>query len=234
MAKDINGKPFDEATKLKLDIFAECFREWLPVFIENLRKNYISKLFIYDFFAGSGSDSEGHSGSPIILLKEAKGENCKNCNRIRKENSQVIFAFNEKKKVKCSQLDSNIKEYIKDCLEENCKMEECIYKHHCKEADFKDIFHGDTVRAILENRKYGKFLLLDQYGYSQVDEEVFRKLISYPFTDFIFFISSSLLNRFKGLDSVERYINAQSIAFDTKHPENCHKVIARRSKSGFL
>jgi len=35
MSKDINKNPFDEATKLKLEIFGECFREWLPVFIHN-------------------------------------------------------------------------------------------------------------------------------------------------------------------------------------------------------
>lgn len=35
MAKDINKKEFDEATLLKLEIFRECFREWLPVFIHS-------------------------------------------------------------------------------------------------------------------------------------------------------------------------------------------------------
>ena len=28
MAKNINNKPFDEGTLLKLDIFRKCFREW--------------------------------------------------------------------------------------------------------------------------------------------------------------------------------------------------------------
>lgn len=35
MAKDINKKEFTEETKLKLEIFQECFREWYPVFIHN-------------------------------------------------------------------------------------------------------------------------------------------------------------------------------------------------------
>ena len=32
MAKDMNKKEFDDATVLKLNIFGECFEEWLPVF----------------------------------------------------------------------------------------------------------------------------------------------------------------------------------------------------------
>jgi hypothetical protein len=31
MRKNINKKPFDEATNKKLEIFGECFREWLPI-----------------------------------------------------------------------------------------------------------------------------------------------------------------------------------------------------------
>jgi len=69
MAKDINKNSFDEATKLKLTIFGECFKEWLPVFLHN---RYTQSVYIYDFFAGSGTDAEGHNGSPLILLTEAK------------------------------------------------------------------------------------------------------------------------------------------------------------------
>ena len=48
MADKFHKKPFDDATKLKLEIFGECFREWLPVFIYNPT---VSKIFVYDFFA---------------------------------------------------------------------------------------------------------------------------------------------------------------------------------------
>lgn len=68
--KDINDKPFDEGTLLKLDIFRDCFREWFPVFVHNAA---ISRIYIYDMFAGSGKDSISMDGSPLILLKEARG-----------------------------------------------------------------------------------------------------------------------------------------------------------------
>jgi hypothetical protein len=55
MAKDINKDVFPDETILKLDIFAKCFREWLPVFIYD---RFTKGIFIVDFFAGSGLDSK--------------------------------------------------------------------------------------------------------------------------------------------------------------------------------
>lgn len=69
MAKDINRSEYTEETKLKLDIFRKCFREWYPVF---LHAPNITHLFVYDMFAGSGKDAIGNYGSPLILLQEAR------------------------------------------------------------------------------------------------------------------------------------------------------------------
>ena len=98
MAKDINKKNFDSATKLKLEIFKESFKEWLPVFIH--------KRYIYDFFAGSGLDAEGNYGSPLILLDEAKGENLMYCSK--SDNKKIVFGFNEKGKKKSKELKNNV------------------------------------------------------------------------------------------------------------------------------
>lgn len=91
--KDINKQPFSEATKLKLEIFRKCFREWLPVFV--YRKG-VEQIFIYDMFAGSGTDPEGNPGSPIILLDEAH----QYCQALAKNKRPVIFGFNDKEKEK--------------------------------------------------------------------------------------------------------------------------------------
>ena len=94
---DINKKPFHKATMLKLDIFRRCFREWFPVFVHHPN---IKKIYIYDMFAGSGTDSLGNPGSPIILLEEARGDKCQHCKAIVKNNKCVVFGFNEKEKEK--------------------------------------------------------------------------------------------------------------------------------------
>jgi hypothetical protein len=43
MTKDINKFEYTKETKLKLDIFRECFREWFPVFLHN---QFISHLYV--------------------------------------------------------------------------------------------------------------------------------------------------------------------------------------------
>lgn len=47
-----------------------------------------------------------------------------------------------------------------------------------------------------------------------------------PLTDFIFFISSSFIKRFKDLDVVKSYINTNKLAFEEKKPKDCHRIIA--------
>jgi len=46
--RNLHGKPFDEGTKVKLDLYREYLREWLPVFINS---PYVDTLQIFDFFA---------------------------------------------------------------------------------------------------------------------------------------------------------------------------------------
>lgn len=223
--KDINKKQFDEATKLKLDIFRECFREWLPVFIHN---PFVEKTFIYDFFAGSGMDTDGHYGSPMILMDEARGEGLMYCSK-SKEN-RVVFGFNEKIEKKSQELQSNVNEFLVNCLQ-NCRRQKCIYDHHVGNYDFKEAFARPNVETILSNPKYGKFILLDQYGFKEVDTDVFRKLVSSPKTDFIFFISSSFIKRFDEHPSIKKYIETGRINFDEAKPKECHREVANYFKS---
>src|SRR5215831_18730688 len=63
------GKPFDEGTLTKLEIFELYAREWLPVFLSQTNPIKL-KIQIFDFFAGPGMDSKGQFGSPLRLLKQ--------------------------------------------------------------------------------------------------------------------------------------------------------------------
>lgn len=225
MAKNINGDRFPEETKLKLEIFSACFREWFPVFIYN---QYIREIRIYDFFAGSGKDTEGCFGSPLILLNEAKGENCKYCHQIRESGKPTYFTFNEKEKSKQGMLIENVKEHMKNCSSQNCQTDRCIYNYdNFRQIEFKEAFNDKDFQRILNNKGYGKFILLDQYGFSQVDESIFQQLVNAPKTDFIFFISSSFIRRFKEHPSTKQYISTERIAFNEAEPKECHRQIAQ-------
>ncbi|MDR2026768.1 MAG: three-Cys-motif partner protein TcmP [Prevotellaceae bacterium] len=229
MAKDINKDKFPEETKLKLSIFAECFREWFPVFIHN---PYIKEVYIYDFFAGSGKDEEGTFGSPLILLNEAKGADCQYCKQVIKNNKTVHFVFNEKEKLKQKKMIENIKSYMNECLSVNCKAVSCIYHYeNFNQMEFKDIFQIDKFQFILKNNSCGKFILLDQYGFKQVDRDIFLQLVNAPKTDFIFFISSSFIRRFKEHPYTKQYFDTEQILFDETKPKECHRLIAQYYKN---
>jgi three-Cys-motif partner protein len=222
MAKDINQNEFPEETKLKLQIFAECFREWLPVFIYD---QYTKGVFIFDFFAGIGKDARDNFGSPLILLDEAKGQNCKYCNSVKKNSKQIHFTFNELGN-KYEELKNNVETYIDQCIKQNNCGRSCIYQYQCNQKEFKDALQDEVLKKYLSKREYAKFALLDQYGFSQVDEQVFLKFVSSPKTDFIFFISSSFINRFKELSTTKQYFDTNKIHFDEAKPKDCHRLIA--------
>lgn len=219
MAKDMNKKAFDDATKLKLDIFGECFEEWLPVFNNN---RWTDSVYVFDFFAGSGRDSENNPGSPLVLLDKAKGKKCKYCLKAKKN---ITFIFNESKKTKSRELEKNIEEHIENCKNKN-KCIECTYHYTIENDDFKNIFSNSSVNNILNNQRIGKFILLDQYGFKEINEAVFQQLISFPKTDFIFFISSSFINRFKTHPNTIKYIDTSKISFEDIKPNEIHRAIA--------
>jgi three-Cys-motif partner protein len=221
MAKaDINQTTFDDATKMKLDIFRECFKEWLPVFIHN---HFNEKSYIYDFFAGSGKDTDGNLGSPLILLQEAKGENLMYCSKV--EENSVVFTFNEALIDKSKTLKANVNNHQNECLA-NCGRTKCVYESHVANYQFEEIFQRENLAKILKNQKYGKFILLDQYGFKEVNDKVFLKLVDSPKTDFIFFISSSFIKRFKEHPSVKKYLKTDGILFDESAPSDCHRLVA--------
>lgn len=219
MAINININPFDESTMLKLDIFSECFREWFPVFIHS---PWYKKVYIFDFFAGSGTDSNGTHGSPLLLLKEAKGDNRHFCGNVNKE---VFFIFNESKQKKSKELTQNVSNHIANCEQTN-KCGDCVYDRKVTQLEFKSLFHDKSTLDILKNSKYGKFILLDQYGFKEIDDDVFRELVSFPKTDFIFFISSSFIKRFQEHPSVKAYVQTEKLNFDESQPKECHRIIA--------
>ena len=127
--KDINKAVFSEETKLKLDIFRQCFREWYPVFVHN---PYISHIFVYDMFAGSGKDTAMNPGSPIILFQEARGDMRQHCKSLLKRNTAyVTFGFNELDCDKKKELESNIASELSSCqaqcVETKCPFENGFY-----------------------------------------------------------------------------------------------------------
>ena len=84
---------------------------------------------------------------------------------------------------------------------------------------------NEQFDRILANKNYAKFVLLDQYGFSQITKDVFIKLVTSPLTDFIFFISSSFIKRFKNVGAVKAYIDTNKLDFEEKSRRNVIELL---------
>jgi three-Cys-motif partner protein len=177
---------FDESTMTKLFIFEKYVENWIPVFL----KQQVDCIYIFDFFAGVGYDSEGNSGSPISVLEQIK----KYLRSISK--TKINLFFNEQKKKYFKNLQSNCENYVK----RNVSLDKIINIKYYN-GNFENIF------GVLKNKigEYPSLVFMDQFGvkYSNYISE-FEKFVR---TDFLIFISSSYLRRFAKTPEFKNALN---------------------------
>jgi hypothetical protein len=81
-----------------------------------------------------------------------------------------------------------------------------------KTLKFKDAL--SVYRDILEDPRAAKLLIIDQFGVDEITDPVFRDLTSFPVTDFIFFLSSSTLHRFRNHPAIKMKIDKPEDSYD--------------------
>lgn len=189
-APDFYKKPFEEGTLTKLQIFELYAREWLPVFLSPERPPR-PEIHLFDFFAGPGTDSTGELGSPLRLLRQLKEYQ----GMAGWPNVRVHAHFSDASPSKIKQLEANIDSHQLRLPQvkldvQPLKFEKAI--QHCA--------------ATLENPQAAKLLFIDQFGVDHVTPDVFRRLVSSPTCDFLFFLSSSTLLRFHDHPAIKQKI----------------------------
>ena len=205
--RNLHNKPFDEGTKVKLELYREYLREWLPVFIHS---QSVDTIQIFDFFAGPGLDVDGCAGSPIITCNEIQRV-LEDCN---KHHLTIRLYFNESAANKYKQLLG--------CLDEQ--------KHYLPQVEFftkQNIFH-DAIKQWkpLLFGKVANLLFLDQNGVDQITKNVFQDIVNIPRTDFIFYVSSSLVNRFKEVPEICSHLPITREDFSSMNGNNVHRLLA--------
>ncbi len=234
MTPDIHSKAFDDGTQIKLYILSEYLKQWLPVFL-NRNKTIWRKVFIYDFFAGEGSDIDGNFGSPLITLNQLRPY----CKRIKSEKIEVKVVFNEYLKKKSRKLEELCQQHLIQCRSDKVSTipcpnsgvdSGCVFKLLVENRDFQDFFQEIYSQMVLFP-DMPRFMFLDQYGVKHVTEDIFRKIIALQRTDFIFFISSSFARRFIGNPEFQKYLRLTNQDFDKDKPHHCHRVMFNYYKS---
>ena len=179
MAKDINKKPYDEATLTKLEIFEQYLLAWLPVFIQT---PHVTNIKICDYCAGSGQDSEGVAGSPLRILRTIEEYR----DSIMQKSFSIDVILNEAISNKSNELQNA----VNGCF--NGSSWNSRVNVHCHNEEFHDLFRKHYEQL----KQQPNLLFVDQYGIKQITGEIFQMLIDLQKTDFLFFVSSSAMKRF--------------------------------------
>lgn len=196
MRKDeIEDTPYSESTLTKLEIFQLYARAWLPVFTSKPNP-FWKKLHIFDFFAGKGQDCNGTPGSPLRLLTEVKGRSGEICNKGLKVTVTV-----------CDDKPDKI-EALTDLVRKS-GLAPSWMNFDPQAGDFSEnLAH---YLPILRSSDTACLVLLDQYGFKQVDSEVFQTLATCPATDILFFVATQFLYRFQDHPTIRKYIQLEEI-----------------------
>ena len=198
--KDFHEKAFDPGTLSKLHIFELYAQEWIPVFVSRAEPTF-KEIHIFDFFCGPGKDSANTPGSPLRILSQLKGfyeQGMAGWSKVR-----IVVHFFDGSEKKVEQLKATI-------LSENLNLAGV-------EVDWRALSFHDALGAyshLLSDRGIAKLLIIDQYGVDEVTDDVFRRLISFPRTDFIFFLSSSTLHRFRNHLAIKQKIEKPEDSYD--------------------
>jgi three-Cys-motif partner protein len=193
MAADrFHDRPFDDGTLTKLEIFQLYTREWLPVFLAK-PDPFWKEVHVFDFFAGPGADVNGVSGSPLRVLQELKAAKSGNLHGWPKV--RIATHFFDEDRSKIEQLRARSQSLQSELREVSIEIEPWTFEKAFAAA-----------QPTLQNNDAAKLVLIDQFGVDGVSDEVFRELVSFPTCDFLFFISSATLHRFRDHPAIRQKI----------------------------
>ncbi|MFA6569392.1 MAG: three-Cys-motif partner protein TcmP [Victivallales bacterium] len=186
---DFHEEPFDEGTLCKLEMYRKYLRSWLPTFINH---QYVDTIQIFDFFAGPGYDGENKPGSPVIASQEIRIALDGSKSR---DGMKIKLFLNELDQNKYKTLQSNAAVIKKENPEIDVITEN---------KEFSDLFFKSF--SLMDRKGVANFLFLDQFGVSEITPRVFESMINLDRTDFIFFVSASIINRVKKHPDIVKYI----------------------------
>lgn len=209
MSKKFFTEPFDDGTKIKLEIFKKYFESWLPTFTKG-KKIHWKNIFIYDLFSGVGKDCNGNFGSPLIIVEELK----RHYHSIRENDLNIQLVFNDIERDNILKLE----------LEINKIAPKRPYSIKFYNKDFTELF-DELYPQMIEDSQLPMLFFFDQFGIKHVTEDLIIKILKLKRTDMLFFISSSFVKRFSELNEFQKYLKINKTIFDETRPFHCHRIV---------
>lgn len=173
-------QPYDEGTITKLELFEKYAEAWIPTFV----MSPYPEIYIYDFFAGTGRDSDGVPGSAIRLLRQIESQT----GNIFKTKTKIHLILNELDTEKCATLKTHCEAYL---------TEHPDLKRMPLEIEFCNEDVATLFQKKLNQMKTNPALVyLDQNGVKFLADKYLLELEKMRTTDIMYFISSSYFLRF--------------------------------------
>jgi len=207
--KNLHSEPFSEETITKLEIFESYAREWLPTFI----MANVNILCIFDFFAGTGYDVIGVPGSTIRILTEIKNQ----IGLIFQKKTKIHFCINEYDKKKYAQLKDSCDKYMND----NPELGRAGVVLHYYNEDFEQLY--DKLEPCIG--KYPSLVYLDQNGIKFTSDKYFLGIAQKPTTDFLYYVSSSYVNRFGDTEEFRKVLQVDMEEVRQKPYKYVHQTV---------
>ena len=208
MARNFHRNPFDEGTRIKLELFRDYTREWLPVWLSQAGPN--ESITVADFFAGPGEDSEGVPGSPYIVLEEL----WQFSDLVKEKRAKVRLLLNEASKAKADELRTRM---------DSQSIPSSLCSWAVQNLEFEDAF----AVVYPEFSDGPNLLILDQQGMKEVSDEVFKRILSLPRTDFLFFIASSSIRRFESHPYFQKHLKIPKGAITSATFNDTHRAVTQ-------
>lgn len=183
-SKDLHSQPFDDTTLVKLRLFKEYAKAWLPTFIMPAYKD----IYIFDFFAGPGHDENGVEGSPILILREVLGQ----AKNILKMGTILHLVFNEYSRSKAG--------CLREALE-NLRSKEKLLSQLIDSRVLRiELRSGEVEKAFYEFYPQMKLcpslVYMDQNGVKFLTRQYLDAFSQCEKIDALYFNSSSFYRRF--------------------------------------
>lgn len=213
--KDLHDKPFDETTIVKLQLFENYTKAWLPTF---LMSKFVRELHVFDFFAGTGYDKDGVPGSPIRLLQKVIEQK----DLILDKGIRIVLHLNEFDKTKINQLELACEELQKNLSPTLLKYVNVNYYNE----DFEILFSRlkDTIN------KHPSLVFLDQNGIKFISDKYFMELEKMKQTDFLYFLSSSYFTRFGNRPEFQIHLDLDIEHIKRQGYKKIHRSICEQIK----
>jgi three-Cys-motif partner protein len=170
------SQTIQEHSKEKLAIFKNYLTNYLSV-MSNVK--YYKNIYIWDIFAGSGTDKHGNDGSSIIAAKII--------NDFRKNYNKNIFLIaNELNKDSYKKLEKNFESY-KNYIQ-------------CRNYSASKLIQS-IIQNTDERSKAHHMFFIDPHGYTQCSVQELKNLFNMKHSDYLIFMPISHVYRFVKIEN---------------------------------